>query len=244
MSTQDSNSSVSNQDQPSEQPNGDNNMSAQDSNSSVSNPYQPSEQPNGDNNNEQAEGNEFPTRYTCPIEGDPPVHAVTFGITDETLSHWGQEAGGPSQGPSDQVFEYATLHRYISHMGILHAYRDVTHPITGRAIRRDRALNCVSDVSPSIQARITNERRLRGLPMEVEGLNLTPEDMTRMQVTSRRVQSRYVYAMYSICLHLCIPLLSILISSLLYCISSISIPLVLSIRKKLFGALSKVLQGK
>ena len=211
MSTQDSNSSVSNQDQPSEQPNGDNNMRAQDSNSSVSNQDQPSEQPNanGDNNNEQAEGNEFPTPLTCPIEGVPPGRAVTFSITDELLAHWGQEdTTSLGQGPSDQVFEYAAIYRFISTMGILHAFRDVKHPISGIAIRRDRALNCVHDVSPSIQARITNERRLQGLPMEVEGL--TQEDMTRMQATSRRVQDRYVYAMYCpVCLHLCIPLLSI-----------------------------------
>ena len=209
MSTQDSNSSVSNQDQPSEQPNGDNNMRAQDSNSSVSNQDQPSEQPNanGDNNNEQA--NEFPTPLTCPIEGVPPGRAVTFSITDELLAHWGQEdTTSLGQGPSDQVFEYAAIYRFISTMGILHAFRDVKHPISGIAIRRDRALNCVHDVSPSIQARITNERRLQGLPMEVEGL--TQEDMTRMQATSRRVQDRYVYAMYCpVCLHLCIPLLSI-----------------------------------
>ena len=96
----------------------------------------------------------FPSRFICPLFGEPPIDAATFDIQD----HNGLL--------SDQVFEYASLFRHIGTLGVGISVRNVRHPLTSASIHRSNALARVIRVSPEIQERINVERLRQGLSLE------------------------------------------------------------------------------
>mmetsp|Transcript_32556 Transcript_32556/g.53088 ORF Transcript_32556/g.53088 Transcript_32556/m.53088 type:complete len:473 (+) Transcript_32556:145-1563(+) len=96
----------------------------------------------------------FPSRFICPLFGEPPIDAATFDIQD----HNGLV--------SDQVFEYASLFRHIGTLGVGVSVRNVRHPLTSASIHRSNALARVIRVSPEIQERINVERLRQGLSLE------------------------------------------------------------------------------
>mmetsp|Transcript_21224 Transcript_21224/g.46047 ORF Transcript_21224/g.46047 Transcript_21224/m.46047 type:complete len:412 (+) Transcript_21224:246-1481(+) len=121
--------------------------------------------------------NDFPSKFLCPfLMNEPPVNGVTFDIPSVSL----------------QVFEYASLYRFIYTTGTFHAFRSVRHPIASGKILRTLALPFVRRVPPEVQAVMNQERQRRGLSLE-EGDPLNQSDHDKFIDTMVAVRSSILH---------------------------------------------------
>ena len=107
------------------------------------------------------------------VTQEPPVEGVYLGWS--TFSR--------------NVYEYTTAFRLISIQGTGRAFRNVLHPITREACRRDLALARVQRVPANIQVLLTQERRRMGLS-PVDEQPITQADQDRMDATIQAVQAQ------------------------------------------------------
>jgi len=115
---------------------------------------------------------EYPSTLFCAISQLPPLRPVYF----------------MDNGPS--VFDYVTIYRHIAHRGDGRAKNYVFHPLTRQRMRRDLALQQVTDAPREIQERCFRRREFLGVnPRDPPPLNA--EDEERFRRTVRSVQAAF-----------------------------------------------------